>query len=241
MANSVYIGWLGPIQFQSDASGAIFPGTLTATRFLGDDGTAAAPSHSFSGTGDGDNGMYLSAADTLGWSAGGTLRLSLSGTALTSTVAFAGTTGAFSGNVGVNGVGLASDTFAVRAANGFGMSLFLDDGSVGAVAGIRRSTLGGRIFARAAHDGSDTIDLSGPNGTGTFSTAVIAPTHYGSTAANGDLILEGTSSATKATSDIALQPNGGTLSTGGVACVATFGPAAVASITVKNGLITAIS
>lgn len=96
-ASSVYIGWLGPIQFQSDAAGIIFPGTVTATRFLGDDGTAALPTFSFSGTGDGDNGMYLSAADTLGWSAGGTLRLSLSSTALTSTVPTLGPNGAVGG------------------------------------------------------------------------------------------------------------------------------------------------
>jgi len=86
MAESVWIGWLGPIRFEASGSTVIFPGNLQAERFLGADGTAAAPTFSFYGTGDGDNGMYLSAADTLGWSAGGTLRLSLSSSALISTL-----------------------------------------------------------------------------------------------------------------------------------------------------------
>jgi len=82
---------IGNLLGKVDANGALLVAfdssvPVTAARFLGDDGTAALPTFSFSGTGDGDNGMYLSAADTLGWSAGGTLRLSLSSTALTSTV-----------------------------------------------------------------------------------------------------------------------------------------------------------
>jgi hypothetical protein len=56
----------------------------SASQFLGGDGTAGAPTFSF--TSDPTNGMYLSAADTLGFSAGGTLRLSVSGTAVTSSV-----------------------------------------------------------------------------------------------------------------------------------------------------------
>ncbi len=48
------------------------------------DGAAATPSFSF--INDSNTGMYSSAADTIGWSTGGTLRLSLSTTALTNTL-----------------------------------------------------------------------------------------------------------------------------------------------------------
>ena len=62
-------------------------GTFTLTgQFLAGDGTAAAPSYSFASTGNGDNGMFLSAANVLGWSAAGTERMTLSASALTSTV-----------------------------------------------------------------------------------------------------------------------------------------------------------
>ena len=77
---------LGKVNANNALIVALDGGTATADRFLGGDGTAADPTFSFSGTGDGDNGMYLSAADTLGWSTGGTLSLSLSSTGVTSTV-----------------------------------------------------------------------------------------------------------------------------------------------------------
>jgi hypothetical protein len=53
-------------------------GTASATVFLAGNGTAAAPAFSF--TGDPDNGMYLSAADTLGWATAGVVRMTLSST-----------------------------------------------------------------------------------------------------------------------------------------------------------------
>jgi len=83
MASSVWIDMFGP--FTYDGTTIIFPGNVQGERFLGADGTAALPTFSFYGSGDGDNGMYLSAADTLGFSAGGTLRLSVSSSAVTST------------------------------------------------------------------------------------------------------------------------------------------------------------
>lgn len=55
--------------------------------FSAGDGTAAAPSYSF--TNDPNTGIYSSAADTIGLSAGGTLRMSLSTSLLSSTVAHA--------------------------------------------------------------------------------------------------------------------------------------------------------
>jgi hypothetical protein len=58
---------------------------LTSTLpYLTADGSAAAPAFGFSG--DAGNGMYLTGADTIGFSTGGTLRLSLSTTLLTSTL-----------------------------------------------------------------------------------------------------------------------------------------------------------
>jgi len=59
--------------------------TMTAP-ILGPDGTAGAPPFSFSTTPTA--GMYLSGANTLGWSTSSTLRLSLSTTAITSTLPF---------------------------------------------------------------------------------------------------------------------------------------------------------
>jgi hypothetical protein len=50
---------------------------------------------------------------------------------------------------------------------------------------------------------------------GYFGTSVVSPILYGSVAANGDLVIEGTSSATKTSSDVTIQPTGGTV---------TFGP-----------------
>ena len=48
----------------------------------------------------------------------------------------------------------------------------------------------------------------------TLTTSLTVPTLYGSAAANGDLTLEGTSSATKTTSYVVLQPTGGNVGIG---------------------------
>jgi hypothetical protein len=48
--------------------------TTAGGTYLAADGTAAAPSYSFSSTGNGDNGMYLFAANAVGWSTAGTAR-----------------------------------------------------------------------------------------------------------------------------------------------------------------------
>ena len=45
--------------------------------FTGPDGTAGAPTYSFSSSGNSDNGMYLSAANEVSWTTGGTKRLTL--------------------------------------------------------------------------------------------------------------------------------------------------------------------
>ena len=90
MASSIFIGWFGGVPWSTSGTTITFSGDVAADRFLGGDGTAALPTFSFSGTGDGDNGVYLSAADTVGVSAGGTLRLSVSSTAVTSAVPIQG-------------------------------------------------------------------------------------------------------------------------------------------------------
>lgn len=73
------------------ATGTAKTGWTSATSgstFKAGDGTAAAPSYSFSSTGSDDNGMYLSAADTLAFANGGVLALSLGASQLAT---FAGT------------------------------------------------------------------------------------------------------------------------------------------------------
>ncbi len=72
------------------ATGSSFNPTVP---IRGSDGSAAAPAYSFSSTGNNDNGMYLAAGDTLGWSAGGVLRLSISTTLVTSTLQWQGPAG----------------------------------------------------------------------------------------------------------------------------------------------------
>ena len=62
-------------------------GNTTSDRFLASSaGSAGAPSFSFSAAGEDDNGMFRSASNVLGFSTGGTERLTLSTTALTSTL-----------------------------------------------------------------------------------------------------------------------------------------------------------
>lgn len=73
-----------------------FAGSITPTGvFVAPEGTAALPSYTF--TGDLDTGVYHSAANTVAVSAGGTLRVSVNATSVTSTLPFyapAGTAGA---------------------------------------------------------------------------------------------------------------------------------------------------
>ena len=63
------------------STGAFSSLTFTGT-LKGANGTAAAPAYSFSSSGNDDNGMYLPAANTLGWTTAGTLRMTLNGTGL---------------------------------------------------------------------------------------------------------------------------------------------------------------
>jgi hypothetical protein len=63
-------------------------------------------------------------------------------------------------------------------------------------------------------DLQSALDLKAPLTTPTFVTSIISPIVYGSSAANGDLILRGTSNATKTTSFISLQDTGGWVGVG---------------------------
>ena len=78
--------------------------TLSGPLLLGD-GTAAAPSYSFSSSGNSDNGMFLSAANVLGFSAAGTERVTISASAVTSTVPIVAPVG----TVGAPGLTLGND------------------------------------------------------------------------------------------------------------------------------------
>jgi hypothetical protein len=71
----------------SNPAGSITTGfSYTADLFIAGAGSATAPSYTFSG--DLNTGMYSPGADQIGFTTGGTLRLTLSTTALTSTLPF---------------------------------------------------------------------------------------------------------------------------------------------------------
>ena len=97
-------------------------GTFTLTgQFLGGDGTAAAPSYSFSSTGNGDNGMFLSAANVLGFSAAGTERVTISASATNIVVGELQTAGNRVGyNLSAYGVGTVYALTNTAAAIDFG-------------------------------------------------------------------------------------------------------------------------
>jgi hypothetical protein len=80
--------------------------TFGTTAVLNASGTASLPGYSF--TGDPDTGLWRTGADSLGWATGGTNRLTLSTSALTSTVGFSGTTGTFSGALSAASLTLSS-------------------------------------------------------------------------------------------------------------------------------------
>lgn len=58
--------------------GSAFTGGAITTPITGPDGTAGAPTYSFSSSGNSDNGMFLSAANALGFSTAGTERWTMS-------------------------------------------------------------------------------------------------------------------------------------------------------------------
>lgn len=75
--------------------------------------------------------------------------------------------------------------------------------------------------------------------TPTFTTSIITPLIYGSTAANGDITIEGTSSATKTTSYVNLQTTGGFVGIGNTAPLSKLGITGNLSVGATYGVIAA--
>lgn len=125
--------------------------------------------------------------------------------------------------------------------NGASVTLFA--GNVSKLQVANTNGLGASITA-----GTATTDVNALSATQTLNAGAVNFTH------EKHVVTEGASGTGAATSLLDYQygtsgaettqfkvRKDGLITTGGTACVASFGPAAVASITVKNGLITAIS
>ncbi|MBS3648618.1 hypothetical protein KEU06_08245 [Pseudaminobacter sp. 19-2017] len=128
--------------------------------------TDAATAPGFSWTGDTNTGIWNAAADSIGFSTGGTNRLTLSTTALTSTVGYSGTTGTFSGAVtGASFSGVGTSLTALNATN-------LTSGTVpsariaGAYTGFTNIT-GSGIADFAKFNGNDADSAAAPSFTWT--------------------------------------------------------------------------
>lgn len=137
----------------------------SAVPVLGPAGSAGAPAFSFSG--DPDTGAYSAAANTIGWSAGGTLRLSLSTTAVTSTLPVLAPDGSaaapaftFSSDAD-NGLYLsAANTPAIAAAGALVASF--------AATGV---TLAQPLLSSAGAAATPSISFSGDSNSGLYSAA----------------------------------------------------------------------
>lgn len=57
MANSIWVGWLGTTRVTTNGADVVFPGSVTATRYLADNGSVAAPA--FAATADPSTGLYF--------------------------------------------------------------------------------------------------------------------------------------------------------------------------------------
>jgi hypothetical protein len=90
LAQSIWIGFFGPIQISTDGTTVTFPNVAVTGQFFGPaaDNTALPP---YSFLSDTNTGLASSAADTLDLVTGGTSRLKVSTTAVTSTVQITGT------------------------------------------------------------------------------------------------------------------------------------------------------
>lgn len=122
MAPSIFIGWFGGQQLSSDGSTTTFAGNLSVTgQFYGPaaDNTAAPP---FSFLGDTNTGVGSAAADTLNLVTGGTSRVSVSTTAVTSTLPVT-LTSATAPNVKAQG----GTTFRLGTADNNGMVIVTND------------------------------------------------------------------------------------------------------------------
>lgn len=211
------INAIGNLLGKVDANGALLvalDGTspATASRFFGD---ASATLPAFSITGDTDTGFGASAANTAAiWAGGTTPRVSVSSTAVTSTVP------------GVFPVGTVSATGINLGTAGTGLYQALGTSQIG-----------------FATDGSQVAMMSS-NGTVGVQVGFGFPLTFSSTAdgsARDVSLSRGAANRLDLATGDSFNVVSGSYMAGGVSGVATFGPSVVTSITVKNGIVTAIS
>jgi len=144
------------LEFRSNAD-ALLASVGFAGRFAAADGTVALPGFRFQS--DLDTGLYRPAADQIGFATTGVNRLTLSGTALTSTVAFTATSLATSGfaSVGTTAVGGVSQLYAVSTAANF-VTLGLR-GAASQTADLTQwQNSAGTVLSRIASDGSLNVN-----------------------------------------------------------------------------------
>lgn len=148
-----------PIFGQS--SGVTGSGFVTAPQLLAPDGSASAPSYSFASSGSADNGMFLSAADVLGFSAGGTARLTVSPSAVASAVELQAAGDLTVGNRLFFTDVILSRGAADRLALASGDSFNIVSGGLGV--GVVEANAG-RITATGTIATSGSVDLAASNG-----------------------------------------------------------------------------
>jgi hypothetical protein len=166
------------IEATLSAAGFTATGAITAgLPFLAPDGSAAAPGFSFTTTPTA--GMYLAGANTLGWSTSSTLRLSLSTTALTSTLPILGPDGLQAtptyGFSGAAGLGLwRSASNVVLSTTSINSAVLFAPGGIAVNSGFyyRGTSIGLELNVGAPYVGlSDVFMLRGALGVAQFSGA----------------------------------------------------------------------
>lgn len=195
----------------ANINGSISGGTISGTnisasgQFLAADGTAGAPSYSF--TSDATNGMYLAAADTIGFSTAGTQRMSINSAGTVAINALG------AGVMNTNGSGVVSSTAttdnAVQVGNAAGTLSSLAVGTNGQVL----------IGATGADPAFATLTSTG--GTITFTPGA------------NSLNLEaggGTVATSYATDSGTATPSGGTLTIAGGTNINTSGAGSTVTV-----------
>lgn len=169
--------------------------------FIAAAGSAAAPSYTFSG--DLDTGMYLSAANTVAFSTGGTLRAAISSAglavtgAITATTSIGATTAVTAGTTVTAGTGITSTTGAITATAGAvvaGTTVTAGTGitsTTGAITATAGAVVAGTTVTAGTGITSTTgnIVATAGNVTAGSSGAAGTLTSFPATAANGSLII----------------------------------------------------
>lgn len=168
--NGMYLSAANTVSWSTDGTLRLSLSTSDVTStlpFLTADGTEAAPAFGFSG--DAGNGMYLAGADTIGFSTGGTLRLSASTTAVTSTLPIVFPVGAaatpsitFTGDLNTGIYWKSADDFRFVAGGVEKLTI----NSAGAGASVLYTASGGSAAAPA-------LDISGLSGYGLYQTGAV--------------------------------------------------------------------